>query len=1045
LIDPEGQAGQFIRNVEKYNNLCVLKQSDPKLIPTLINCVTFGIPVLLEDVTDELGTMIELQGLLKKGARQTINNLKIGGKYIEMNQGFKLFLTTKETKPELLRTICNKTSVINCQKTEESLRDQLTEVVMETEMPQFLSLKNSFTEQNAEHFVNLRDAEQALAVLLNGGLLAEKGTELKQLLSACSILSREIYEKQDLLVNVEKAIAPILARESEDNSISSYASKLYFTLRALSNVNHMYQFSLGWFVRLFVRSLEETEKFKDVEKRREAVKEHLTYSLYRNVTRSLYEEDKLLFSLLLCSVTSGNTFTAAEKEFFSSGWNKYFTAVGDKPAVPNPVTWLPEEAWAKIAAISDLHPDYNINKETFLKHQDTFKRMYNSQEPQDVNLPDELINDNWTKRWIPKLLLIKALRPDKLTDAIRVVVKENLGERYLDSVCFDGEAILEDSSCTTPIIVMLNTGDDQSCTDEIRSLAERKGPGSSRVLVLPLGQGKGPLMTAVLLKGVTEGNWVVLKDCHQAPSLLPQLEKLWTEAEAGDIHPGFRLWLTSSPTDSFPVRLLQKGVKVVVNPPTGISAHMLQCYKAYPVCEPKFFNNVKNQAAWKKLLFSLAFYYAQLKERVSYSPLGFNIRYDWSITDFIISALQLADQLNNNQSIDYNALKYLFAECNLGGRVTDDKDRRLINALLDRIFCPQMMETENFSLDSNGVYKVPSEGDYESYVTYIKNLSSRTNANAVGLNGNADITRDLKMSLQLMDKLGLAWFSEMDDRKKLLIPLIAETLEKLPQNFELEKTTKISEPPHQQNVKAMFHQEMLRYNKMLDSIRTRLTNLNNALKGKAGMTKEQEEICRCLSNNETPQNLARRIFTSVKPFNRLMAELTERVNSIKARYESDVLPAVIWLPGLFFPQALLSAVQQDYSAKHQIPLHHVTLTYHVIDDDKSPDVAEDGVYISGLYLEGARWDKTSKTLEDPTPTVLHNKMPVIWIKPMKSSEVPAASESYATPLYRVSSRKGVLSTTGHSTNFITMVNLPTKQPASHWVRRGVAMLTQLDY
>ena len=70
-------------------------------------------------------------------------------------------------------------------------------------------------------------------------------------------------------------------------------------------------------------------------------------------------------------------------------------------------------------------------------------------------------------------------------------------------------------------------------------------------------------------------------------------------------------------------------------------------------------------------------------------------------------------------------------------------------------------------------------------------------------------------------------------------------------------------------------------------------------------------------------------------------------------------------------------MQQDYSAKHQIPLHHVTLTYHVIDDDKSPDVAEDGVYISGLYLEGARWDKTSKTLEDPTPTVLHNKMPVV--------------------------------------------------------------------
>jgi dynein heavy chain len=71
--------------------------------------------------------------------------------------------------------------------------------------------------------------------------------------------------------------------------------------------------------------------------------------------------------------------------------------------------------------------------------------------------------------------------------------------------------------------------------------------------------------------------------------------------------------------------------------------------------------------------------------------------------------------------------------------------------------------------------------------------------------------------------------------------------------------------------------------------------------------------------------------------------------------------------------------------------------------------------------------------------------PVIWLRPWMKDELPEY-RCFECPLYKTSERKGTLSTSGHSTNFVLAIKLPIAEEhnTAHWVRRGVAMLTMLD-
>ena len=80
-----------------------------------------------------------------------------------------------------------------------------------------------------------------------------------------------------------------------------------------------------------------------------------------------------------------------------------------------------------------------------------------------------------------------------------------------------------------------------------------------------------------------------------------------------------------------------------------------------------------------------------------------------------------------------------------------------------------------------------------------------------------------------------------------------------------------------------------------------------------------------------------------------------------------------------------------------------------------------------MWMEGCRWDDKVRELAESDQKVLYTRCPMMWFKPV-TKVAKNFDGIYETPLYKTSERRGVLATTGHSSNFCLRVHLPSSQP-----------------
>jgi dynein heavy chain len=138
---------------------------------------------------------------------------------------------------------------------------------------------------------------------------------------------------------------------------------------------------------------------------------------------------------------------------------------------------------------------------------------------------------------------------------------------------------------------------------------------------------------------------------------------------------------------------------------------------------------------------------------------------------------------------------------------------------------------------------------------------------------------------------------------------------------------------------------------------------------------------------------------------------------------------------------------QNFARKYSIPIDLVTMRFDVTQVDDMEQGPEDGVYVRGFFLEGCRWDREKSQLAESIPKQLMDSMPIVHILPCKIDDkhlLSAKKNCYESPVYKTSMRRGTLSTTGHSTNYVMALYLTTSKPARHWINRGVAVVLQLS-
>jgi dynein heavy chain len=418
--------------------------------------------------------------------------------------------------------------------------------------------------------------------------------------------------------------------------------------------------------------------------------------------------------------------------------------------------------------------------------------------------------------------------------------------------------------------------------------------------------------------------------------------------------------------------------------------------------------------------------------------------------------MQVRGYLEEQDDVPFQTLNVMLADVTYGGRVTDAKDQRTNSAVVSKYFNPSILD-DDYKFDPNGIYYAPAAGvenTLQETRDYIKTLPVDEVPETFGMHPNADITYQQQLTKKMLDTVitvggsGGGGGSKDTGAADAAIEVAKDMESKLPPAFDARKghpeTFKKIQSGSVNSLGVFLSQEMMRFNKLIAVMKKTLFDLQRAAKGLIVMSGPLEDMFTRFQFQRVPKQWEDAGYPCLKPLATWIPDHFARIDHL-TDWLMNGPPPVFWLSGYFFPQGFMTGVKQTYSRKYHKAVDLLTVGCQPMpfmheDITKPP---EDGSYIWGMYMQGARFDAKSLKMAESRPHELFDPVCAILLKPEESKDYNPQN-CYLCPMYKTSIRAGTLSTTGHSTNFVVALHLPSDQPEDHWVRRGTAMLLMLD-
>eukprot|EP00744_Colponema_vietnamica_P001598 GILI01002635.1.p1 GENE.GILI01002635.1~~GILI01002635.1.p1 ORF type:complete len:2087 (-),score=720.86 GILI01002635.1:371-6598(-) len=1084
MIDPQGQALQWIRRRTEIYNCKVSQQSDKRFFNMLTEQLTNGRPMIVENCPEELDPMLDpvLDKVIQKKGKGSML-IKVNDQDIDYNDQFTFYMATKLPNPNFTPELFAKCLVIDFTVTMVGLEQQLLSTVIGLEKAELNEESAKLAEEINKNEKDRKSLEEALLRQLSeskGDLLED--VSLIDTLQRTKNASAEIRDK---LIVAHETRQRINAAREEYRPVAIRGAVLYFIVVEMCSVSNMYQTSLPQFMSVFTRSIDNSEDAQITSARIKNIIEYFTRDLFQYIVRGLFSKHKLLFVLLMACKIQMRSKDLDPSNFDALLKGSAGVSV-DKPK-PNH-SWLKDRIWTNIVALAEQSPHAFKQLPELIAKAEGGKNaktgwpgFMSSEAPETMEVPD--LNDKLNA--FERMLLIRAVREDRTMLAASRYVEAVLGKEYAEAQQLNIQNCIDETDGLNPIIFLLSQGSDPTALIEVAAKKMKK-----KVTPISMGQGQEPAARAIVETSWDSGEWALLQNCHLGLPFLVQLEDM-IRAVGGSvgertrtIHPEARIWITAEPNSDFPIGLLQMSIKLTNEPPQGIKAGLIRTYSWLSQDYLEMFRRTE----WRPLMFTLNFLHSVVVERRKFGPIGFTVPYEFNQGDWTASLAFIINHMTNigeeqvkgnTKPVSWETVRYMVAEIQYGGRITDNIDRALFSAITTKLFDPSIVTKigdKPFDFLSSAIPKGDNRSGYpmplfDEIVRHRELVAEYPDVDdpvIFHMHPNADITFRTRQAQEILATIldsqprGSSTGTGLS-REDRVLQMTEGFLKALPEKWAPDAQKLIpprvpgadaATEPAMKSIGIFIGQEVDRLQVTIKHIRTSCIDLKLALAGTIILTPALSDVLDYLSAARVPPTWVAVAWAS--PSITLWFDgVLLRYNQLNDWCLKQTMPNPVWFPGFFNPQGFLTSVRQEYARVGKYALDKA-ITEAEVRDREVEGKGKDNLglpefIITGMSLEGAQWDRANKRLADPNPGDLFNIMPNIAITARDSTvkAPPAAAQaptskpvkvmkSYSCPVYKYPARTDL--------HWVFNVDLPcdAEQGDIYWRLRGVALLCSTD-